>query len=136
MAPVLTLPENQKLFHKVRKGSMFPQIMLTINTSSGLLSGWARCAGFNLNQGRFFCLPLHSHFALETQEEPGTLVMACPEAGLSLHFLGTFCSLRDPKLTPHFWDRLKPQVETLNLQPEQLLDFEVASMTCDRFCQV
>lgn len=133
MAEVLSLPENQQLFHKVRKGSLFPQVMLTVDTSSGVLSGFARCAGFNLNQGRLYCLPLHSHFALETQAEVGTLVMACPEAGLSLHFQGTLCSLRDPSLTPHFWERLKPIVETLNLQPEQLIEFEVKSMRSDMF---
>lgn len=133
MAQILSIPENQQLFHKVRKGSLFPQVMLTIDTSSGLLSGWARCAGFNLTQDRFFCLPLHSHFALDTQEVVGTLVMACPEAGLSLHFQGTFCTLRDPKLTPHFWKRLQPIVETLNLGQEQLLDFEVHKMHTDRF---
>lgn len=134
MTPVLSLPENQKLFHRVRKGPLFPQVVLTVDSCSGLLSGWARCAGFNLNQGRLFCLPLHSHFHLETQEEMGTLVMACPEAGISLHFQGSFCSLRDPNLTPHFWERLKPIVETLNLQTEQLLDFEVHAMRADKFC--
>ena len=59
--------------------------------------------------------------------------MACPEAGLSLHFWGRVCTLRDPSLSPHFWLRLQPIVESLNLKPEQLLEFQIEEMKADRF---
>lgn len=59
--------------------------------------------------------------------------MACPDAGLSLHFWGRISTLRDPSLAPHFWERLKPIVDSLNLKPEQLLEFQVEEMRADRF---
>lgn len=134
MGLLLTSAENQQLFHRIRRGPMFPQVLLATENSSGLHSGWARCCGFNLAQGRLFCLPLHSHFSLERESQTGTLVMACPESQLSLHFWGQICTLRDPKLAPHFWEKLQPIVDSLNLHREQLLEFEVEEMRADRFC--
>lgn len=133
MSLSLAAPENQQLFHRIRKGSLFPQVMLATESASGLISGWARCCGFNLAQQRLFCLPLHSNFSLEQEPQTATLVMACPEAGLSLHFWGRVCTLRDPSLGPHFWQRLQPIVDSLNLKPEQLLEFQVEEMKADRF---
>lgn len=133
MSLSLVAPENQQLFHRIRRGSLFPQVMLATESASGLQSGWARCCGFNLAQQRLYCLPLHANFSLEQEPQTATLVMACPEAGLSLHFWGKVTALRDPSLAPHFWQRLQPIVESLNLKPEQLLDFEVEEMKADRF---
>lgn len=112
---------------------MFPQVLLATESSSGLHSGWARCCGFNLAQGRLFCLPLHSNFSLEEEPQTATLVMACPESGLSLHFWGRLSVLRDPSLAPHFLQRLDSIVESLNLRPEQLMEFGVEAMRADRF---
>lgn len=113
---------------------MFPQVLLATESSSGLRSGWARCCGFNLAQGRLFCLPLHSNFSLEEEPQTANLVMACPDSSLSLHFWGQLSVLRDPSLAPHFLQRLDPIVESLNLRPEQLLEFQVEAMRADRFC--
>ncbi len=112
---------------------MFPQVLLATESSSGLHSGWARCCGFNLAQGRLFCLPLHSNFSLEEEPQTATLVMACPESSLSLHFWGRLSVLRDPSLAPHFLQRLDSIVASLNLKPEQLLEFQAEAMRADRF---
>lgn len=65
--------------------------------------------------------------------EAGTVVLACPQAELSLHLAGKFSTLNDPGLAPHFWKRLQPIVTALNLTPKQLLDFEVEDLKRDRF---
>ena len=133
MGALLTLPENTELFHRIRKGPLFPQVLLTLDSASGVKTGWARCCGFNLNQGRLYCLPLHASFSLERPVEAGTVVLACPQAELSLHLAGKFSTLNDPGLAPHFWKRLQPIVTALNLTPKQLLDFEVEGLKRDRF---
>jgi hypothetical protein len=133
MSLSLAAPENQQLFHRIRRGSMFPQVTLATESASGITCGWARCCGFNLAQQRLFCLPLHSNFSLQEEPQTATLVMACPEAGLSLHFWGRIATLRDPSLGPHFWQRLQPIVESLNLSPDQLLEFQVEELRADRF---
>lgn len=133
MSLLLNLPENTELFHRIRKGPLFPQVLLTLNSASGVKTGWARCCGFNLNQGHLYCLPLHASFSLERPKEPGTLVLACPQAEISLHLSGHFTTLSDPGLAPHFWKRLQPIVAALNLTPKQLLDFEVEELKRDRF---
>lgn len=133
MAALLTVPENTELFHRIRKGPLFPQVLLTLDSESGVKTGWARCCGFNLSLGRLYCLPLHSSFSLESVSEPGTVVLACPQAELSLHLSGQFSTLKDPGLAPHFWKRLQPIVEALSLTPDQLLDFEVNGLKRDRF---
>ena len=133
MATLLTQPENTELFHRIRKGPLFPQVLLTLDSASGVKTGWARCCGFNLSQGRLYCLPLHASFSLERSTEAGTVVLACPEAELSLHLAGDFCTLDDPGLAPHFWKRLQPIVTALNLTPKQLLDFQVNDLKRDRF---
>jgi hypothetical protein len=133
MSLSLADPENQALFHRIRRGSMFPQVLLATESSSGLHSGWARCCGFNLAQERLFCLPLHTHFSLEEEPQTATLVMACPEEGLSLHLWGPLSILRDPNLSSHFWQRLQPIVEALALKPEQLLELKVEALRADRF---
>lgn len=127
------MPENTDLFHRIRRGPLFPQVLLTLNSQSGVKTGWARCCGFNLNLGRLYCLPLHASFRLERPREPGTLVLACPQAELSLHMEGHYTTLEDQALAPHFWKRLQPIVNALNLTPEQLLEFEVKSLKRDRF---
>lgn len=133
MSLALAAPENQQLFHRVRKGSMFPQVLLSTESSSGLHSGWARCCGFNLAQGRLFCLPLHAGFILHEQPQTATLVMACPEEGISLHFWGQLSTLREATLAAHYWQRLQPIVTALNLQPEQLMEFTIEETRADRF---
>jgi hypothetical protein len=133
MSLSLADPDNQQLFHRIRKGSLFPQVLLATESSSGLHSGWARCCGFNLAQERLYCLPLHSNFSLVEEPQTATLVMACPEESLSLHLWGRVSVLRDPSLGPHFWQRLKPIVDSLNLKPEQLLEFQVEELKPDRF---
>ena len=135
MASLLTTPENSELFHRIRKGPLFPQILLTLDSHSGVKTGWARCCGFNLNKNKVFALPLHASFALESEQEAGNLVLACPEAGLSLHLTGTFVSLSEPSLVTHFWKKLEPIVEVLRSSPEQLLEFQVESAKKDRFYQ-
>lgn len=121
------------MFHRIRKGPLFPQVLLTLDSASGVKTGWARCCGFNLNQGRIYCLPLHASFSLERPKESGSLVLACPQAEISLHLSGEFSTLSDPALAPHFWQRLQPIVNALNLTPKQLLDFEVNDLKRDRF---
>jgi hypothetical protein len=133
VAPLLTLPENTELFHRIRRGPLFPQVLLTLDSASGVKTGWARCCGFNLSLGRLYCLPLHASFSLERKTEAGTLVLACPKAEISLHLAGQFSTLEDPGLAPHFWSRLQPIVTALNLTPKQLLDFEVTDLKRDRF---
>ena len=133
MSLALAAPENQQLFHRVRKGSMFPQVLLSTESSAGLQSGWARCCGFNLAQGRLFCLPLHTGFVLHEQPQTATLVMACPEEGLSLHFWGQLSTLQEAPLATHYWERLQPTVAALNLQPQQLLEFTIEETRADRF---
>ncbi len=134
MSLALAAPENQQLFHRLRKGSMFPQVLLSTESSAGLWSGWARCCGFNLAQERLFCLPLHSGFSLHEQPQAATLVMACSEEGLSLHFWGRLSTLRDPALVEHYWQRLQPIVSRLSLQREQLVEFSIEETRADRFC--
>lgn len=133
MSLTLAAPENQQLFHRVRKGSMFPQVLLSTESSQGLQSGWARCCGFNLAQGRLFCLPLHAGLLLHEQPQTATIVIACPEEGLSLHFWGRLSTLADPSLSAHYWQRLQPIVRQLNLQPEQLMEFSIEQTRADRF---
>ena len=133
MSNLLNLPENTEMFHRIRKGPLFPQALLTLDSKSGVKTGWARCCGFNLNLGRLYCLPLHSSFRLEQPREEGTMVLACPEAELSLHLNGSFSTLDDPGLAPHFWKRLQPIVDALHLTPKQLLEFQVAGLKRDRF---
>ena len=133
MSLALAAPENQQLFHRVRKGSMFPQVLLSTESSAGLQSGWARCCGFNLAQGRLFCLPLHASFALHEQPQTATLVMACPEEGISLHFWGQLTTLQEAPLAAHYWQRLQPIVAALSLQREQLMEFTIEETRADRF---
>lgn len=135
MSLSLADPENQQLFHRIRRGGLFPQVVLATESSAGLRTGWARCCGFNLAQQRFFCLPLHSSFSLEEEPQTANLVMACPNEGLSLQFWGRLSVLRDPSLAPHFLQRLAPVVEALHLAPHQLLEFQVEAMSADRFYQ-
>ena len=135
MASLLTTPENTELFHRIRKGPLFPQVLLTLDSQSGVKTGWARCCGFNLSQNKIFALPLHASLALESEKEAGNLVLACPEAELSLHLTGTFSSLAEPGLVSHFWKKLEPIVEVLRSSPEQLLEFQVESAKKDRFYQ-
>lgn len=122
-----------RLFHRIRKGPLFPQVLLTLDSTSGVKAGWARCCGFNLKQGKLYCLPLHASFRLEEPREAGTLVLACPDAELSLHLNGYFSTLSDPTLAVHFWKRLEPIIKALNLVPEQLLEIDVTSLKQDRF---
>jgi len=133
VASLLTLPENTELFHRIRKGPLFPQVLLTLDSVSGVKTGWARCCGFNLNLNRLYCLPLHATFALERETETGTLVLACPKAERSLHLAGQFSSLDDPALAPHFWKKLQPVISALSLTPKQLLEFQVEDLKRDRF---
>ena len=133
MSNLLNLPENTELFHRIRKGPLFPQVLLTLDSTSGVKTGWARCCGFNLNLGRLYCLPLHASFRLEELVEKGTLVLACPEAELSLHLTGQLSTLDEPALAAHFWKRLQPIVDALHLTPKQLLEFEVLKLKRDRF---
>lgn len=133
MSAILTLPENTDLFHRIRRGPLFPQVLLTLDSPQGVKTGWARCCGFNLSLGKLYCLPLHASFSLTGPSESGTLVLACPDAELSIHLTGRFSTLTDPGLAPHFWKRLTPIVEALRLTPEQLLDFQVESLERDRF---
>lgn len=133
MAALLSDPESQTLFTRIRKGELFPQVTLTIEGPTGVRTGWARCCGFNLNQNRLFCLPLHKSLSLTQDSENAILVAACPTAGISLHFRGQLSALKDPKLGPHFWKRLSPLVDRLGLDRHQLFNFEVQSLTRDSF---
>lgn len=133
MSLSLAAPEHQKLFHKIRQSALFPHVVLSTESSSGLVTGWARCCGFNLAQQRVFCLPLHAHFSLEREPQTATLVMASSEAQISLHLAGSLGVLRDPSLSSHFWQRLQPTVAALSLRPEQLFELSVEEVRLDRF---
>ena len=134
MAALLSDPDSQALFTQIRKGEVFPQVTLTIESPSGTKTGWARCCGFNINQNLLFCLPLHKQLSLTQETENSVLVAACPTAGISLHFQGQLSTMTDPKLGPHFWKRLSPIVDRLGLERDQLFSFKIDSLYRDSFC--
>lgn len=134
MSPSLADPGTQHLFHQIRQGPIFPLILLGIESSSHIWSGWARCCGFNLATQRLYGLPLHSRFSLHDTAMPAaSLVMACPIVGQSFQMSGDIGPLRDPLLRNRFWQRHATTLHSLNLGPESLWEFRVETLEIDRF---